>query len=180
MKLELCTQFGVKSFTAGLFITRTRSRGSTWTTVLGTKVTLCLWDCAYCCPGLSTLACWSVLYEADVWSFPKRETSPWPLIWQQKIPMPWFCNGFKEKQGEDMFDKCRANLLLQNLELSSFLSSTVSLAGQQINVVLRLEMPISAFSRLMTGTCAETLRSILPHSLQQRSILNHEWHLMWP
>lgn len=40
--------------------------------------------------------------------------------------MPLFCNGVKEKQGEDIFDKCRANLLLQNLELSSFLSSSVS------------------------------------------------------
>lgn len=161
MKLELCTQFRVKSFTAGLFITQNWSQGSTWTTVLGTKVTLCLWDCAYCCPGLSTLACWSVLCETDVWGFPKRETSPWPLIRQQKIPMALFCNGVKEKQGEDIFDKCHANLLLQNLELSSFLSSSVSGWSGDKRCLLRLEMPISAFSRLMTGTCAETLNSIL-------------------
>lgn len=160
----------VKSFTAGLSITQTWSQGSTWTTVLGTKVTLCLWDCAYCCLGLSTPACWSVLYETDVRGFPKRETSPWPLIWQQKIPMPLFCNGVPEKRGEDIFDKCRANLLLQNLELSSFLSSSVSGWSGDKRCLLRLEMPISAFSRPMTGTCAETLRSILPHTLSSSAL----------
>lgn len=56
VKLELCVQFRVNLLQLYCLWPQTRSRGSTLTTVLGTKVTLCLWDCAHCCPGLSTLA----------------------------------------------------------------------------------------------------------------------------
>lgn len=78
-------------------------------------------------------------------------------------------NEFEGKQGKKTFDKCHANFLLQTLESSSSLSSSVSGWSGDKGCLLSLEMTISTLAKSMTGTWAQTL--------QEYSILKCEWHL---